>query len=70
MLTDEMWRVMGALQGLERGTLRVAASSTPGLYVLPPLLARFQQDYPGKDCACGPVLFQAGLRVLKTRHHG
>lgn len=47
VLTDEMRGVLRELQGLERGTLRVAASSTPGLYVLPPLLARFQKDHPG-----------------------
>src|SRR5262249_52803030 len=35
------------LQGLQRGTLRLGASSTPGIYLLPPVLATFVQRYPG-----------------------
>src|SRR5437016_1580413 len=31
----------------QRGTLRLGASSTPGLYLLPPVLATFVQRYPG-----------------------
>jgi DNA-binding transcriptional LysR family regulator len=36
-----------ALQGLQRGTLRVGASTTAGTYLLPPYLATFTQRYPG-----------------------
>jgi DNA-binding transcriptional LysR family regulator len=32
---------------LQRGTLRLGASSTPGIYLLPPVLAAFVQHYPG-----------------------
>jgi DNA-binding transcriptional LysR family regulator len=35
------------LQGLERGSLTIGASSTPGIYVLPRLLGAFRQQYPG-----------------------
>jgi DNA-binding transcriptional LysR family regulator len=35
-----------ALRGLERGTLRVGASTTPGSYVLPYLIATFHKHYP------------------------
>lgn len=35
------------LQGLERGSLTIGASSTPGIYVLPRLLGAFRQRYPG-----------------------
>ncbi|PLZ04102.1 LysR family transcriptional regulator [Burkholderia sp. WAC0059] len=35
-----------ALRGLERGTLRIGASTTPASYVLPYLIADFQRRYP------------------------
>lgn len=38
---------LAALRGLERGVLRVGASTTVATYFLPPLLARFHQEHPG-----------------------
>lgn len=38
---------LAALRGLERGVLRVGASTTIATYFLPPLLARFHQEHPG-----------------------
>jgi DNA-binding transcriptional LysR family regulator len=38
---------LGALRGLERGTLRVGASTTIATYFLPALLARFHRQHPG-----------------------
>jgi len=35
------------LDGLERGSLVVGASTTPGTYVLPARIARFREQYPG-----------------------
>ena len=35
-----------ALRGLERGTLRVGASTTPASYLLPYLIAAFHRQYP------------------------
>lgn len=35
-----------ALRGLERGTLRIGASTTPASYLLPYLIADFRQRYP------------------------
>jgi DNA-binding transcriptional LysR family regulator len=35
-----------ALRGLERGTLRIGASTTPGSYLLPYLIAAFHKQYP------------------------
>ncbi|MFI8558588.1 LysR substrate-binding domain-containing protein [Pseudomonas putida] len=35
-----------AMRGLERGTLRIGASTTPASYLLPYLLADFQARYP------------------------
>lgn len=38
---------LGALRGLERGILRVGASTTVATYFLPPLLAQFHELHPG-----------------------
>src|SRR2546428_12867110 len=35
------------LGGLKRGSLVVGASTTPGIYVLPRLIAAFRDTYPG-----------------------
>ena len=35
------------LSGLQRGSLVVGASTTPGIYVLPGVIAAFQEKYPG-----------------------
>ncbi|MEP7272562.1 MAG: selenium metabolism-associated LysR family transcriptional regulator [Acidobacteriota bacterium] len=37
------------LQGLERGSLRVGASTTPGMYVIPRTIADFKRRYPKVD---------------------
>jgi LysR family transcriptional regulator, transcriptional activator of the cysJI operon len=46
-LAHEVQRALRELQGLQRGTLRLGASSTPGIYLLPPVLAAFVKRYPG-----------------------
>ena len=38
---------MGELHGLQRGSLLIGASTTPGIYVLPALIGRFRHRYPG-----------------------
>jgi DNA-binding transcriptional LysR family regulator len=45
-LSDEAEQAMAEYRGLRRGRLRVAASSTPGAYLLPPALAAFRRDHP------------------------
>ncbi len=47
ILADETRHALLELQGLQRGTLRLGASSTPGIYLLPQELAVFTQRYPG-----------------------
>lgn len=37
------------LQGLERGLLRIGASTTPGMYLIPGTIAHFKQRYPRID---------------------
>lgn len=45
-IVEEMRRSLNELKGLERGYLQLGASSTPGLYLLPPILAGFRRRYP------------------------
>jgi DNA-binding transcriptional LysR family regulator len=46
-LARDTQQTLSELHGLQRGTLRLGASSTPGIYLLPPVLATFVQRYPG-----------------------
>jgi DNA-binding transcriptional LysR family regulator len=46
-LARDTQQTLRELHGLQRGTLRLGASSTPGIYLLPPVLATFVQRYPG-----------------------
>jgi DNA-binding transcriptional LysR family regulator len=41
------------LQGLERGTLRIGASTTPGMYLIPKTIARFKDRYPKIEIQLG-----------------
>ncbi len=45
-LLDETRLVMEELSGGRRGTVKVAASTTAGIYVVPPALGAFHRDYP------------------------
>ncbi len=47
MLRSPVERVLSELRGLERGQLRVGASTTIGIYLLPEIFAAFQQQFPG-----------------------
>src|SRR5512132_1953620 len=42
-------RALAAGADAEIGTLAVAASGIPGTYLLPPLLSRFHEQYPGVE---------------------
>jgi molybdate transport repressor ModE-like protein len=46
---DAMSEELRALQGAERGTLSLAASTTPGSYVLPSILQCFADRHPGVE---------------------
>lgn len=41
------------LQGLDRGSLRIGASTTPGMYVIPGTIARFKELHPRIDVHLG-----------------
>lgn len=45
----EAERLAAELRGLERGVLRVGASTTPGVYVVPAALGAFGARYPGVE---------------------
>jgi DNA-binding transcriptional LysR family regulator len=53
------------LDGLRRGSLLVGASTTPGLYVLPRIVADFRRRYPGVVLA----LRIANSRAIEERVH-
>src|SRR6185369_16215650 len=40
---------LGALAGLQTGTIRLGASTASGSYLLPDTLGCFRRDYPGVD---------------------
>ncbi len=46
-ILDDAKMVMEELQGLKRGRITLAAVSTAGAYVLPPILGLFQKAHPG-----------------------
>jgi len=48
-LTNEVKRALEELEGLQRGYLRLGASSTPGAYLLPQVVTLFRERYPGVE---------------------
>jgi len=46
---DDARNAMDELQGLERGSLRIGASTTPGMYLVPRTIAQFKKRYPKID---------------------
>ncbi len=58
---EEMKRALDELENMERGYLRLGASSTPGTYLLPPIVAKYRRRYPGIEVTiavgnCGQVV--------------
>src|SRR2546425_7690310 len=54
------------LRGLERGSLVIGASTTPGIYVLPAVVSEFRRRYPGIAVS----LRIANSRVIEERVRG
>ncbi len=44
---EDAQHVIGEYRGLKRGSLRIGASTTPGMYLVPKIIARFKHRYPG-----------------------
>jgi DNA-binding transcriptional LysR family regulator len=55
--------VLGELAGLQRGALVIGASTTPGIYVLPRVIAAYRARYPGIEL----TLRIANSRVIEER---
>ncbi|MFN2578119.1 MAG: selenium metabolism-associated LysR family transcriptional regulator [Pyrinomonadaceae bacterium] len=55
---DDARHAIDELQGLERGSLRIGASTTPGMYVVPRTIAQFKKSHPKID---------VHLRIKDTR---
>jgi DNA-binding transcriptional LysR family regulator len=56
-------RTLDELKGLARGSLVIGASTTPGIYVLPSIVATFRSRYPGIDVS----LRIANSQVIEER---
>jgi DNA-binding transcriptional LysR family regulator len=63
---DSAHEAIGELGGLRRGTLLVGASTTPGIYLLPAIIAAFERQYPG----IGVSLGLANSTVIEQRIRG
>ncbi|MGW0686257.1 LysR substrate-binding domain-containing protein [Streptomyces sp. NPDC002754] len=50
LLADEAVAAVQQVSSLEHGRLMVGGSTTVGTYLLPALLARFRERYPGVEC--------------------
>jgi DNA-binding transcriptional LysR family regulator len=46
---DDALHAIDELKGLERGSLRIGASTTPGMYLIPRTIAQFKRQYPKID---------------------
>lgn len=56
-------RALDELKGLARGSLVIGASTTPGIYVLPGIVATFRRRYPGIEVS----LRIGNSRVIEER---
>lgn len=63
----EATRALDEIEGLQRGTLRVVATTTVGSYVLPRLMGRFKRAYPGIALALDVTNWSRAVELL--RHH-
>jgi DNA-binding transcriptional LysR family regulator len=45
-ILEDVRHAVGELNGLARGSLRIGASTTPGMYLVPQTIAHFKQRYP------------------------
>ena len=50
---DDARHAVEELQGLERATIRIGASTTPGMYLVPKIIARFMRRHPKVEIHLG-----------------
>ncbi len=60
---EELVRALAEVANLGMGHLRLGASSIPGIYLLPPAVAAFQERYPGIEVS----LLVANSQVVEAR---
>lgn len=58
LLSQEANRAMEEFRGMERGLLLLGASTTPGIYLLPPFVGLYRKQFPGVKLA---------LKISNTR---
>lgn len=46
LAAEDARQAMQDFQGLQRGCLRIGASTTPGMYLIPRVIVRFKEQYP------------------------
>src|ERR671939_298858 len=56
---------LGALAGLQTGTIHLGASTAPGVYLLPDTLGCFRRDHPGVTVEVEPFLEDEIVGVAK-----
>jgi DNA-binding transcriptional LysR family regulator len=66
-LANEMQQVLDDLQGVRAGTLTLGASTTPGEYILPTLIGRFQRQFPGVEVSLHIHNSQAIVQQIQRR---
>jgi len=50
---DDARQAIEEFRGLERGRLRIGASTTPGMYIVPRIIAEFKRRYPKIEISLG-----------------
>lgn len=63
----EAQRALTEIEGLQRGSLRLAATTTVGSYVLPRFLGRFHRTYPGISLTLDVTNWRQAVDLLR-RH--
>jgi DNA-binding transcriptional LysR family regulator len=61
---EDAKEAMGELQGMQRGRLKVSATSTIGIYTLPKVLGLFKGLYPGLDITLQVTTAEEVIRHL------
>jgi DNA-binding transcriptional LysR family regulator len=63
---EEARRAMEEIDGLQRGSLRVVATTTVGSYVVPRVLGRFHRAYPGIQLALDVTNWSRAVDLLRN----
>ena len=69
---EEAERVLAELKGVARGRLVIGANTTGGMYLIPPLLATYKEQYPESDLLLqiAAVAIDLGLVIPELLRQG